>query len=147
MIFGAICTSQSTRCVAEQRPSNHSYNKSKTVMFAPVATCASILQSPHLSLSSSYQRRQLFKDTLTRIPMLSELTEEDRMNLVDCLSSRTFDDGDIIIHQGDMRAESMFFIEDGIVSIRVRQNEVSRVSFGHKPLFGPSVASSIIFVD
>ena len=52
------------------------------------------------------------------------------MNLVDCLSSRTFDDGDIIIHQGDMRAESMFFIEDGIVSIRVRQNDVSGVLFG-----------------
>ena len=84
--------------------------------------------------------------------MLSELTEEDRMNLVDCLSSRTFDDGDIIIHQGDMRAESMFFIEDGIVSIRVRQNDVSGVLFGqdtrlYKPLFGPSAASSIIFVD
>lgn len=75
---------------------------------------------------SSYQRRQLFKETLTRIPMLSELTEEDRMNLVDCLSSRTFDDGDIIIHQGDERAESMFFIEDGIVSIRVRQNDTER---------------------
>lgn len=75
---------------------------------------------------SSYQRRKLFNETLSRIPMLIELTEEDRMNLVDCLNARTFDDGDVIIRQGDMRAESMFFIEDGIVSIKVRQNDAER---------------------
>ena len=57
--------------------------------------------------------------------MLTELTEEDRMNLVDCLQSRSFRDGEIIINQGDLQAESMFFIEDGVVSIRVRQNDVS----------------------
>jgi len=75
---------------------------------------------------SAYQRRQLFKATLERIPMLTELTEEDRMNLVDCLQSRSFRDGEIIINQGDLQAESMFFIEDGVVSIRVRQNDNER---------------------
>jgi len=75
---------------------------------------------------SSYQRRQLFKATLERIPMLTELTEEDRMNLVDCLKSRNFRDGEVIIEQGYTPAESMFFIEDGVVSIRVRQNENER---------------------
>ena len=57
--------------------------------------------------------------------MLTELTEEDRMNLVDCLKSRNFRDGEVIIEQGYTPAESMFFIEDGVVSIRVRQNEVN----------------------
>jgi len=83
---------------------------------------------------SSYQRRKLFNATLSRIPMLTALTEEDRMNLVDCLKARSFENEDVIIKQGDMRAESMFFIEDGDVSIRVRQNdnerEVTRLGTG-----------------
>ena len=41
--------------------------------------------------------------------MLTELTEEDRMNLVDCLNARTFEDGDVIIKQGVIikQAETM----------------------------------------
>jgi len=75
---------------------------------------------------SSFKRRELFVSTLSRIPMLSELTQEDRMNVADCLKARPFEDGDVIIRQGDETAESMFFIEDGVVSIRVKQNNSER---------------------
>jgi len=69
-------------------------------------------------LKAAYKRRQMHETLLGKVPMLAHLNEFERMNVADALESIPFQDGDLIIKQGD-EAQNMFFIEKGVVVVKI----------------------------
>ncbi|CAD5124468.1 DgyrCDS12750 [Dimorphilus gyrociliatus] len=85
-------------------------------------------------LKSTYMKRKLYEELLDSVPMLKSLTEYERMSLADALVTKSYNDGDCIIKEGD-QADGMYFIEDGKVKVLVDHKgkgpeEVARQSKG-----------------
>lgn len=73
-------------------------------------------------LKAAAKKRKIHEKLLEQVPMLKEVTDYEIMNLADALQSRTFKDGDCVIQQGD-EADCMFFVESGVASIRIRNQD------------------------
>lgn len=69
-------------------------------------------------LKSAVKRRKLFEMLLDSVPMLKSLQSYERMNLADALITRYYNIGERIFERGD-KADGMYFIEEGEVSIRL----------------------------
>ncbi|KAM8712953.1 hypothetical protein ACLKA7_013305 [Drosophila subpalustris] len=84
-------------------------------------------------LKSAFKKRKMYEELLNSVPMLKALQNYERMNLADALVSKTYDDGERIIKQGDA-ADGMYFIEEGTVSVRMDQDdseiEISKLGKG-----------------
>ncbi|CAL8103240.1 unnamed protein product [Orchesella dallaii] len=63
-------------------------------------------------LKNAYRKRQMYESLIDAVPMLKTLENYERMNLADALMSRAFNDGTVIIKQGEA-ADGMYFVEDG----------------------------------
>lgn len=77
-------------------------------------------------LKAAYKRRQMHEALLLKVPMLKHINEFERLNIADALESSTFEDGDLIIKQGD-EAQHMYFIIKGVVSVKMTNNEGAAV--------------------
>ncbi|KAH8391045.1 hypothetical protein KR215_004917 [Drosophila sulfurigaster] len=84
-------------------------------------------------LKSAFKKRKMYEELLNSVPMLKALQNYERMNLADALVSKTYENGDRIIKQGDA-ADGMYFIEEGTVSVRMDQDdseiEISKLGKG-----------------
>ncbi|CAF0947090.1 unnamed protein product [Didymodactylos carnosus] len=69
----------------------------------------------------AHQRRCRYIEFLKTVPILYELNDTERMNIVDSLKLIYYNAGEIIIKQGD-KADCMYFIENGNVRIEIQQN-------------------------
>ncbi|KAK7493989.1 hypothetical protein BaRGS_00014871 [Batillaria attramentaria] len=67
-------------------------------------------------LKTAFLKRRAYEGLLESVPMLKTLDLYERMNVADALQSKTFEDGQQIIRQGDS-ADCMYFVEDGEVRI------------------------------
>ncbi|KAL4225868.1 cAMP-dependent protein kinase type II-beta regulatory subunit [Mactra antiquata] len=74
-------------------------------------------------LKNAYEKRKVYESLLENVPMLKTLESYERMNIADALYSKTFEDEEIIIKQGD-NADCMYFVEDGEARIAVKNMEV-----------------------
>ena len=72
-------------------------------------------------LKSAFQKRRHYESLLHTVPLLDKLDSYERMNVADALTSQTFDDGDVIIQEGD-EADGMYFVESGDVLVTVTKN-------------------------
>jgi len=72
-------------------------------------------------LKAAYLRRKMHEALLEKVPMLKHLNEFERMNVADALESRQFNEGDAIVKQGE-NGSSMFFIEKGEVSVKIKDD-------------------------
>ncbi|KAJ8301326.1 hypothetical protein KUTeg_020313 [Tegillarca granosa] len=69
-------------------------------------------------LKNAFNKRKMYETLLENVPLLKSLDPYERMNVADALVTRTFQDGDTIIKQGD-DADCMYFIEEGQVRVTV----------------------------
>ena len=78
------------------------------------------------------ERREKQEQTLRTMPLFKELSDEERAVIADCLVSETYDDGKVIIAQGDnVDATSKFYIvEAGEVVCTRGGQEVKTVPIG-----------------
>ncbi|XP_067683176.1 cAMP-dependent protein kinase type II regulatory subunit-like isoform X1 [Haliotis asinina] len=67
-------------------------------------------------LKNAYNKRKMYESLIESVPLLKSLESYERMNVADALHSKTFEDGSLIIKQGD-DADCMYFIEEGEVRI------------------------------
>ncbi|XP_022245825.1 cAMP-dependent protein kinase type II regulatory subunit-like isoform X2 [Limulus polyphemus] len=67
-------------------------------------------------LKSAFKKRKEYETLLEKVPMLESLEPYERMNLCDALMPKTYQDGELIIRQGDV-ADGMYFVEEGMVRI------------------------------
>ncbi|XP_028398414.1 cAMP-dependent protein kinase type II-alpha regulatory subunit-like isoform X2 [Dendronephthya gigantea] len=90
-------------------------------------------------LRAASKKRKAYEALIEKVPMLSEINMSEKMNLADALESKTYDDGECIIKQGD-EAEFMYFVEKGVVSIQILQpgesNEVEVATCTEGQYFG-----------
>nr|XP_022299214.1 cAMP-dependent protein kinase type II regulatory subunit-like isoform X3 [Crassostrea virginica] len=78
-------------------------------------------------LKNAYNKRKMYENLIDNVPMLKTLDAYERMNVADALVTKSFDDGEVIIKQGD-EADCMYFIEDGEVRVTVKnQDEIDEV--------------------
>ena len=67
---------------------------------------------------SSNDKAQQYESFLSFVPLLDNLTDEERSRVADVLASRTYQDGEYIIHQGDDGNE-FFIVESGEVACTI----------------------------
>ncbi len=83
-------------------------------------------------LKAAFERRKLYENLIENMPMFKSLSSYDCMNLADALYSRSFQNGETIIKQGD-QANCMFFVENGKVQIiREHGGEKKEIKVCHK---------------
>ena len=75
-----------------------------------------------LVVTAAAKQRQRFEELLENVPMLSDLTSYERMNLADALDVKQVADGKCIIREGD-EARDMYFIMEGKAKIAVRPDK------------------------
>lgn len=86
-------------------------------------------------LKNSFKKRKMYEQLLGNVPMLAALESYERMNLADALSPMSYEDGQIVIRQGDA-ADGMYFIESGTVRVTIRgekdgrEKEVAKLTTG-----------------
>lgn len=73
-------------------------------------------------LKNAYNKRKMYENLIDNVPMLKTLDPYERMNVADALVTRSFEDGDVIIKQGD-EADCMYFIEEGEVRVTVKNQK------------------------
>lgn len=76
-------------------------------------------------LKSAFEKRKMYESLLENLPMFKSLNAYERMNVADALFSKTYNDGEIVIKQGD-EAKNMFFIESGSIKVCREQNGESK---------------------
>ena len=72
-------------------------------------------------LKTAFEKRKMYEQLLENMPMFKSLNSYERMNVADALLTRTFNDGESIIKQGE-QAQCMYFVEQGSVRI-VREQD------------------------
>ncbi|XP_035675650.1 cAMP-dependent protein kinase type II regulatory subunit-like isoform X2 [Branchiostoma floridae] len=73
-------------------------------------------------LKNAYKKRKMFENLLDNVPMLKTLEQYERMKVADALMTQIFEDGEVIIRQGDS-ADCMYFVEDGVVRIAMKNKD------------------------
>jgi len=115
-------------------------------------------------LRNAFQKRKMYEALIENVPLLSELSDYERMNVADALIPKNYASGDVIVKQGDP-ADGMFFVEGGIVEVFVdgasgTRKKVSDIEKGgyfgelalvtHKPRAASVIAQSdvrLAFLD
>ncbi|KAL8610218.1 hypothetical protein ACOMHN_038913 [Nucella lapillus] len=67
-------------------------------------------------LKTAFLKRKKYETLLENVPLLKSLDLYERMNVADALLTRTYENGEQIINQGDA-ADVMYFVESGQVRI------------------------------
>ncbi|XP_019627344.1 PREDICTED: cAMP-dependent protein kinase type II regulatory subunit-like isoform X3 [Branchiostoma belcheri] len=73
-------------------------------------------------LKNAYKKRKMYENLLDNVPMLKTLEQFERMKVADALMTQSFEDGEVIIRQGDS-ADCMYFVEEGVVRIAMKNKD------------------------
>lgn len=73
-------------------------------------------------LKNAFNKRKMYETLLEAVPMLGTLKPYEKMNVADALVSRKYEDGELVIRQGD-EADCMYIIEEGEIRISMKQQE------------------------
>ena len=66
----------------------------------------------HIIMETTMKKRDLHKGFLDKIPLLESLVENERLKVADALKQEIFNDGEVIIKQGDV-GNMFYIIEEG----------------------------------
>jgi len=67
-------------------------------------------------VKDTFRKRTQYEDFLESVPLLSTLTKEERMKVADSMITRHYEDGDVIIKQGE-DADYFYMVISGVVKI------------------------------
>jgi len=77
-------------------------------------------------LRNAFQKRKMYEALIENVPLLSALSDYERMNVADALIPKTYASGEVIVSQGDP-ADGMYFIEGGICEVFVEGGSGNRM--------------------
>ncbi|KAF5393746.1 hypothetical protein D9757_000151 [Collybiopsis confluens] len=91
-------------------------------------------------LKAAHRRRTMYEGFLSSVTLLAGLSQAERSKIADALVSRTYEDGDVVVRQGEV-GDTFFFVEEGeaIVTKRVPRPE--------RRLVGAAVTASVLSAD
>jgi cAMP-dependent protein kinase regulator len=67
-------------------------------------------------LKAAHRRRTMYEKFLSSVDLLSTLSATERSKVADALESKTYEDGEAVVMQGEM-GRTFFFVEDGEASV------------------------------
>ncbi|TFK55833.1 camp-dependent protein kinase regulatory subunit [Heliocybe sulcata] len=73
-------------------------------------------------LKAAHRRRTMYEQFLLSAPLLTSLSAEERSRVADALQSRVYQDGEVVVQQGEMGKE-FFFVEDGEATVTKSQTD------------------------
>ncbi|KFM66810.1 cAMP-dependent protein kinase regulatory subunit-like isoform X1 [Stegodyphus dumicola] len=86
-------------------------------------------------MGSTIRKRKMYQEFLSKVSVLESLDEWERLTVADALEPMQFNDGDVIVEQGQP-GDDFFIIEDGTAVVLQRRSESEpQVEVGH---LGPS---------
>lgn len=68
-----------------------------------------------IMMESSKGQTEASLGFLAQVELLNPLSESEKLSLADALKTKTFEAGELIIKEGDMKGDEMFIIEEGTV--------------------------------
>ncbi|KAA0197375.1 cAMP-dependent protein kinase type II-alpha regulatory subunit [Fasciolopsis buskii] len=86
-------------------------------------------------LKKAFEKRRMYEELLNQVPILESLSAYERMSIADALKTRIYEDGALILKQGDP-GDEMYFVEDGEVVIKMKrvgeleEKELTRIEKG-----------------
>ncbi|GAB1598877.1 cAMP-dependent protein kinase type II regulatory subunit-like [Argonauta hians] len=75
-------------------------------------------------LKDAFNRRKMYTDLIESVPLFSCLDNYEKLNIADALHSETFEDGEVVLKQGEA-ATCMYFVESGEARITIAKGEES----------------------
>jgi CRP-like cAMP-binding protein len=85
----------------------------------------------HIIIDSTAKKRKLFEEFLESIPILANLSRQERSLVADCLETVQFHSGDYVLKQGDIDADQVFFIIKGTAqATQTSKNSASAIKVG-----------------
>jgi cAMP-dependent protein kinase regulator len=81
-------------------------------------------------MKESKKRREMYQDFLSHVPLLSNLDKYERLKIADSLVTEYFDDGQVIVQEGQ-KGNRFYLVIEG--SIRVTKNGVPTHNSPLKP--------------
>lgn len=90
----------------------------------------------HIIIDSTAQKRRNFESFLESVPLLSSLSRQERAQVADCLETVKFEEGEMIIKQGDDGDKLFLILEGKAKATQTPQGsvdpiEVGRMNAGH----------------
>ncbi|XP_076805552.1 cAMP-dependent protein kinase type II-beta regulatory subunit-like isoform X2 [Clavelina lepadiformis] len=73
-------------------------------------------------VKNAAKKRKQYEDFLATVPLLSTLTVEERMKVADAMVTKSYDDGEMILKQGDP-ADYFYIVIDGKVTVKRRGDD------------------------
>ncbi|KAI0033788.1 camp-dependent protein kinase regulatory subunit [Vararia minispora EC-137] len=75
-------------------------------------------------LKAAHRRRTMYEQFLSSVSLLSSLSATERSKVADALESKTYEDGEAVVVQGEM-GRTFFFVEDGEATVtQLQEGEV-----------------------
>ena len=85
-------------------------------------------------LNAAHRRRTMYEQLLSTVTLLSSLSSTERSKIADALVSRSYDDGEAVVRQGDI-GHTFFFVEEGEAEVttthRGEDGERREIVVGH----------------
>lgn len=100
------------------------YNQPRTASVVAVTSGTLWAMERHsfrrIVLRSAHEKREMYKQVLSNVPMLRALDDYERATLADALRPQTYPDGACIVREGDRPADGMYFIEKGAARVTMK---------------------------
>lgn len=92
----------------------YGHNRKATVMAIEASTLWSLdrITFRTIILSVAHRRRTMYEKFLSTVTLLTPLDAQERSKIADALVSRVYEDGQVVVRQGDM-GDTFFFVEEG----------------------------------
>jgi len=80
-------------------------------------------------VKANANKRKQFEEFLKSLSVLENINDHERSKIADVMESQKFQEGDVIIHQGDVidSASFVYFLINGTCSISVNQNGTDKI--------------------
>ncbi|PFH52539.1 hypothetical protein AMATHDRAFT_1944 [Amanita thiersii Skay4041] len=96
----------------------YGHNRKATVMAIEASTLWSLdrITFRTIILSVAHRRRTMYEQFLGTVTLLAPLDAQERSKIADALVSKVYEDGQVVVRQGDM-GDTFFFVEEGEASV------------------------------
>lgn len=86
-------------------------------------------------MDNAFQRRKMYADFLSEVPLLKGLNDYERSKIADALDTQSLPAGEVIIREGDI-GESFFILESGEAEVFKQGNDAPLTSYKRGDYFG-----------
>jgi len=106
----------------------YGHNRKATVMAIEASTLWSLdrITFRTIILSVAHRRRTMYEKFLSTVTLLTPLDAQERSKIADALVSKVYEDGQVVVRQGDM-GDTFFFVEEGEAMVTKTHEEEGAV--------------------